>query len=229
MIFVKSAAVADQISQHHLGVGFCGGVALAPVPAAKAQVFVSTVDSDAKLLTADQAESHLIKIVDAALESRSLVMQHLSEAITAAKSYLADLRKLAKDHATAVSIIAQADAYAGDLAAALAFDTETMPLRSARFLADHIEAVAIDVRAIRLKLTEMADVEASIRAGRDGLRDAISKINTIKAEATARADGTPTGQVIAPSVFAELAELRAATASLLSQIDSIHRKIGAAA
>ena len=229
MLFIQSRAVADQLNQHHLGVPFCGGVSLAPVPNSKAQSFVGTVDADAKLLTASAAEGHLISVIDTAIECRSLVARHLSDASVASKAFLADLKKLTKDGAAAPSVIAQAEAYACDLAAALAFDTDVLELRSVRFLASHLDYAAFDTSGLRAKLTELADLEASIHAGQSGLRDALTKIASIKAEAAAKADSGSSGNVIAPAVFKELATLRAAAAAILKQIDNINRQIGAAA
>ncbi len=228
MIFVLSTAVPDQVGQHHLGVTFAGGIALAPVPEAKARAFVGTVDSDAKLLTADKAEKHLLGMIEQAIICRRGVAAQVTDAIANSKAYASDLKKLTKDDARPAIIMAQCDAYATDLAGSVAFDADCREWYAAWFLARHIDHVAgFDTAAIRIALADLASLDNTISAGRDALRDAIAKIHSIRAEAAIRGD-TSGKPAIAPSILAELTALKAASAAIASRIDAVTRKLGAA-
>lgn len=228
MHYVLSQAVPDQASQHHLGVAFAGGIALAPVPEAKARSFVSTIDSDAKLHTADKAEKHLLGMIEQALICRRGVAAQMNDAVASSKAYASDLKKLTKDDAHPAIIAAQCDAYATDLAGSVAFDADCREWHSALFLARHVDHVAgFDLTAIRAALADLASLDTTISAGRDTLRDAIAKIHTIRAEAAIRGD-TAGKPAIAPSILAELTALKTASAAIASRIDAVTRKLGVA-
>ena len=156
MFHIVSNAVPDQISQHHLGVAFTGGIALSPVPEAKARAFVGTVDSDAKLFAADKAEKHLLGMIEQAIICRRGVAAQVTDAIASSKAYAADLKKLTKDDARPATIAAQCDAYATDLAGSVAYDADCREWHSARFLARHVDHVAgFDPAAIRIALADL--------------------------------------------------------------------------
>jgi len=225
---IVSNAVPDQISQHHLGVAFAGGVALSPVPEAKARIFVGTVDSDAKLLTADKAEKHLLGMIDQAIICRRGVAAQVADAIASSKAYASDLKKLTKDDARPAAIAAQCDAYATDLAGSVAFDADCREWHSARFLARHVDHIAgFDPAAIRIALADLASLDNTISVGRDALRDAIAKIHSIRAEAAVRSDAA-SKPAIAPSILAELTALRAASAAIANRLDIVSRTLGVA-
>lgn len=225
MFYVISKAVPDQAGQHHLGVAFAGGITLAPVPETKARAFAATVDSDAKLLTADKAEQHLLGMIEQAIACRRGVASQLNDAIASSKAYASDLKKLTKDDARPATIAAQCDAYATDLAGSVTFDADCREWHSARFLARHVDYVAgFDPAAIRIALADLASLDNTISAGRDALRDAIAKIHTTRTEAAVRSD-TAGKPAIAPSILAELTALKTASAAIASRIDAVTRKL----
>lgn len=226
MFHIVSNAVPDQVNQHHLGVAFAGGIALSPVPEAKARAFVGTVDSDAKLLAADKAEKHLLGMIEQAIICRRSVAAQVTDAIASSKAYASDLKKLTKDDARPAIIAAQCDAYATDLAGSVAFDADCREWHSARFLARHVDHVAgFDPAAIRIALADLASLDNTISAGRDSLREAISKIHSIRAEAAVRGD-TASKSAIAPSVLVELAALRVEAFAVASRLEIVTKKLG---
>ncbi len=226
MFYIVSNAVPDQVGQHHLGVAFAGGIALAPVPETKARAFVGTVDSDAKLLTADKAEKHLLDMIQHAITCRRDVASQSSDAIANSKAYASDLKKLTKDDARPAIIAAQCDAYATDLAGSVAFDADCREWHSARFLARHVDHVTgFDPAAIRAALTDLADLDNAISGNRDALRDAIAKIHSIRAEAAIRGDAA-SKPAIAPSILVELAALRVEAFAVASRLEIVTKKLG---
>lgn len=226
MFHIVSNAVPDQVNQHHLGVAFAGGVALSPVPEPKARSFVGTVDSDAKLFTADKAEKRLLGMIEQAIICRRGVAAQVTDAIASSKAYASDLKKLTKDDARPAIITAQCDAYATDLAGSVAFDADCREWHAARFLARNVDHIAgFDPAAIRAALADLVSLDNTISASRDALRDAIAKIHTIRAEAAIRCD-TAGKPAIAPSILAELTALKAASAAIASRIDAVTRKLG---
>ncbi|WP_300295968.1 hypothetical protein [Ferrovibrio sp.] len=227
MIYVASRAVHNQIRQHHLDVPFCAGIALAPAPSNMVGVF-SGIDSDAERLTAAEAAKRLVAVVQQAISCRVEVLTTLSDAQAVGDTYTDDLRKLAKKGAASFEIAAQARVYGADLAASLAFDTSCREIDHANFLSQNLGLIAFDASEIKAKLSDLADIEAAIEAKRASIRAQAAKISAIAAEAAAAS--TPDHRpAIAPSVMAEIIELRAATAAILGQIDAIAGHIKAVA
>lgn len=221
MIFLRSLAVTDHLEQRHTGVPFAGNVSLAPVLQAKADAFRGTIDASVEFLTAEQAAEHLVAVIGRAIACRATLLSRLSDAVSAGRRFVGDLRKLAKEGANPASIESQANVYAAEVAAAIALEATCPEISSAKFTAASLDLIVFDQTKVKAVLSELRDTEAAIEAARARLRESASAIIAAGNEAAERADDLPIVAAVPPSVLTELAALRSEAVAIGARVDTI--------